>query len=146
MAKDNRPFWERKTLSEMTTDEWESLCDGCARCCVLKYRDEETDEVYYSNVACRLLDLETCRCRHYADRRVRMPDCTQLSPDSPDDLEWLPLTCAYRRIANGQELPAWHPLLTGDPHSTMSAGMSARGHLISEDDAGEQEIHLTPES
>lgn len=137
-------FWEQKTLSEMTEKEWESLCDGCARCCVLKYRDDETGVVYYTSIACRLLDLETCRCLHYTDRRERIPDCAQLSPEAMDELEWLPSTCAYRRLARGESLPAWHPLLAGSSDSTVSAGMSVRGHVTSEDQAGEEEPVLLP--
>ena len=133
----NDQFWKRKSLSEMTADEWESLCDGCGLCCMLKVQDEDTNDVFYTDVACRLFDIDSCRCTDYANRTKRVPDCLVLTPDEKDAYEWLPDSCAYRRLANGQELPGWHPLVTGRPESVHEAGISMQGKAISENDADE---------
>ena len=125
-----KPFWETKTLLEMTHDEWESLCDGCGLCCLLKYQDDDMDDVMYTNIACRLLDDETCRCANYPERRKQVPDCAQMSPDNVPD--WMPDSCAYKLLKNGEELPEWHPLITGDPNSVHAAGVSVKGKVISE--------------
>lgn len=130
-------FWKRKSLAEMSAEEWESLCDGCALCCLQKMEDEETGDVYFTDIACRLLDTETCRCTNYAERASLVPDCLVLSADHPDAFHWLPDSCAYRRLADGKELPAWHPLLTGDPNSVHEAGISARGKMVSETETGQ---------
>jgi uncharacterized cysteine cluster protein YcgN (CxxCxxCC family) len=131
------PFWKRKSLAEMSAEEWESLCDGCALCCMLKVEDEDTGEVFYSDVACKLLDLETCRCTNYAQRAKLVADCIVLTADNSEPYEWLPQTCAYRRLAKGKELPAWHPLVTGDPDSVHAAGISMKGRATSEKNADE---------
>jgi uncharacterized cysteine cluster protein YcgN (CxxCxxCC family) len=131
------PFWKRKSLEEMSAEEWESLCDGCALCCMLKVEDEDTGEVFYSDVACKLLDLGTCRCMNYAQRARLVADCVVLTADNREPYEWLPQTCAYRRLAKGKELPAWHPLITGDPDSVHAAGISMKGRAISEKDTDE---------
>ena len=133
----NDQFWKRKSLSEMTADEWESLCDGCGLCCMLKIQDEDSGDVFYTDVACRLLDIDSCRCTDYANRAKKVADCLVLTPDEKDAYEWLPDSCAYRRLANGQALPGWHPLLTGRPESVHEAGISMQGKAISENDADE---------
>jgi uncharacterized cysteine cluster protein YcgN (CxxCxxCC family) len=123
----------------MSRAEWESLCDGCGKCCVHKLEDEETGELHPTNVACRLLDRRTGRCSDYRRRRVYVPECVRLTPAKLDELDWLPSTCAYRLLANGEPLPEWHPLITGDPESVHRAGQSVRGWTVSEDDAGDLE-------
>lgn len=128
-------FWKRKSLNEMTAVEWESLCDGCALCCLQKLEDEETGEIHFTDLACRLLDIQTCRCCNYAGRAQEVANCMVLSVDEPAAFRWLPATCAYRRLAEGQDLPGWHPLITGDPESVHEAGISAKGKMISENDS-----------
>jgi hypothetical protein len=130
-------FWKRKSLAEMTAKEWDSLCDGCGLCCMHKVEDEESGELFYTNLACKLLDTDTCRCTDYANRAKRVADCLVLTPDSTEAFEWLPATCAYRLLAHGDELPEWHPLLTGDPESVHAAGISVRGDVVSESDTDE---------
>jgi uncharacterized cysteine cluster protein YcgN (CxxCxxCC family) len=122
----SQPFWETKTLDALTPDEWESLCDGCARCCLHKLEDEETGEVFFTDRACHLLDLDTCRCSSYAQRVKIVRSCIVLSVDRPEAFAWLPSSCAYRRLAEGRGLPAWHPLISGDPDSVHQAGISVR--------------------
>ena len=141
MAAD-RAFWQTKTLEEMTTEEWESLCDGCGRCCLHKLRYDEDDSLGFTNVACRLLDLETCRCSRYATRRRYVPDCVSLTPAELREIDWLPPSCAYRLVAEGKKLAWWHPLVSGDPNTVHEAGVSVRGRAISERDAGPLDHHL----
>nr|WP_029250088.1 YcgN family cysteine cluster protein [Microbulbifer agarilyticus] len=127
-----RPFWQRKSLAEMTDAEWESLCDGCGRCCLHRLQDEETGEVATTCVSCKLLDGHSCRCTDYANRMQQVPGCTQLTPQRAVDFTWLPATCAYRILAAGGDLPDWHPLVSGDPESVHRAGISVRDKVISE--------------
>jgi uncharacterized cysteine cluster protein YcgN (CxxCxxCC family) len=133
-------FWEHKRLEDMTAAEWESLCDGCGRCCLKKLEDEDTRKVTYTDVACRLLDRDRCRCSHYAERVALVPDCVELDAGNLRDLKWLPTTCAYRRLADGQPLEWWHPLVSGDPETVHSAGISVRGRALSELDVHPDEL------
>ena len=126
------PYWRTKTLEEMTREEWEALCDGCARCCLLKLEDEDTGEIAYTDIACRLLDIGTCRCTRYRQRLRMVPECVDLTPEQVRKLDWLPSTCAYRLVAEGQDLAWWHPLVSGDPETVHRAGISVRGRVVPE--------------
>jgi uncharacterized protein len=128
----DRPFWETKTLREMSAKEWESLCDGCGRCCLVRFEDEETGEVIPTRISCRLLDTNTCACSNYPKRRRYVPDCIKLTPDKIEDLTWMPRSCAYRRLHEGRGLASWHPLVSGDPGSVHEAGISVAGKVVSE--------------
>tara|TARA_R110002020_G_scaffold16871_68_gene59803 strand:+ start:3840 stop:4406 length:567 start_codon:yes stop_codon:yes gene_type:complete len=128
-----RPFWESKTLEELSPAEWESLCDGCGRCCLNKLEDWDTGEIHWTNIACRLLDEGSCRCRDYENRTDTVPDCIQLEPAAIRELTWLPPTCGYRLVGEGKPLFWWHPLVSGDPDTVHQAGMSVRGRTISEE-------------
>ncbi len=123
----NDEFWKRKRLDQMSRAEWESLCDGCALCCLQKIEDEESGEIFYTDIACKLLDVSSCRCGDYAARAKRVADCLVLTVDDVAAFQWLPSTCAYRRLAEGDDIPEWHPLRTGDPESVHEAGVSIRG-------------------
>ena len=135
-------FGEDTDLATLTTEQWESLCDGCGKCCLHKLEDEETGELFYTNVACQLLDLNTGRCSHYAERWRWIPDCLTLTPAEVSSINWLPSTCAYRLLAHGRPLPDWHPLRTGDPQSTHQAGMSVCGWALSETEVQRLECHI----
>jgi uncharacterized cysteine cluster protein YcgN (CxxCxxCC family) len=126
------PFWKTLTLHEMSQAQWESLCDHCGRCCLHKLEDVDSGAVFYTNVVCRHMDAETCHCRCYAERSRRVPDCLVLTPELLDQLAWLPDTCAYRLLAEGKDLPRWHPLVSHDPESVHSAGISVRGKAVPE--------------
>lgn len=132
-------FWRRKTLEQMTAEEWESLCDGCGKCCLHKLEDEDTGEIYYTDVACRYLDSEGCHCQAYDQRKALVPDCVVLKPTDVTEFHWLPSTCAYRLISEGQPLADWHPLVSGDPASVQRAGVSVAGRIRSEDQIAEED-------
>jgi uncharacterized cysteine cluster protein YcgN (CxxCxxCC family) len=142
MSELTAEYWKKKPLARLSQAEWEGLCDGCAKCCLYKLEDTDTGEVCFTNVHCRLLDTETGRCTDYEHRSIRVPDCVTITLDILQDPYWLPATCAYRRLAEGKDLPAWHPLITGDPDSVYRAGHSILGRSICEDDADELENHL----
>jgi len=127
-----RPFWETKTLRQMSAAEWESLCDGCGLCCLVRLQDEATGDVVPTRLHCRLFNPDTCRCADYANRTRQVPDCVKLTPGNIDELYWMPQSCAYRRLNEGKPLPRWHPLITGDPQSVHAAGVSVRGKTVSE--------------
>ena len=141
-APSEAPFWQRKKLDEMSQEEWESLCDGCAKCCLHKLQDIDTGELSFTNVACRLLDIGACQCGSYERRATLVPDCVVLNPQNVSELFWMPSTCAYRLLAEEKPLPHWHPLVSGDPDSVHRAGISVRGRCISERHAGPLEHHV----
>ena len=145
--KNLKPFWKTKSLDDMDRNEWESLCDRCAKCCLIKLEDVDSGELAFTDVACRLLDLKTCTCTDYPMRSVRVPDCVQVTPDLARDASWLPTTCAYRLLAEGKELQWWHPLISGDPQSIHKAGISAQYRAIheSEEIDPEERIVTWPE-
>lgn len=125
-------FWKTKTLPEMTTQEWESLCDGCAKCCLHKLEDEDTGNIYFTSIACRLIDLTSCRCTRYAERTQIIPDCLDLRQLETSQYHWLPVTCAYRLIHEGKELPMWHPLVSKNTASVEASGISIRSYARKE--------------
>jgi uncharacterized cysteine cluster protein YcgN (CxxCxxCC family) len=128
------PFWRVKSLEAMTTPEWESLCDGCARCCLVKLEDEDSGEIHFTDIGCKLLDAKTCRCLDYRRRRRRVPDCVKLTPQAVRSLTWLPVTCAYRVLAEGRDLAWWHPLVSGSPDTVHEAGVSVRGRVAASEE------------
>lgn len=128
-----RPFWQTKTLAEMTDSEWESLCDGCGLCCLNKLEDWDTGEVVWTSIRCQLLDDHSCRCKDYENRQATVPDCIRLTVKSVGEISWLPPTCAYRLIRDGEDLYWWHYLVSGDPETVHQAGISARGRTVSEE-------------
>jgi uncharacterized protein len=127
-------FWKTKTLDEMSRDEWESLCDGCARCCLEKLEDEDTGQIYFTHVSCKLLDAGLCACKDYANRSDKVPDCVRLTPENVRTLNWLPPSCGYRLVAEGRDLYWWHPLISGDPNTVHEAGVSVRGRVEGTDE------------
>lgn len=134
------PFWERP-LDKLAPDEWEALCDGCGQCCLHKLEDVDTGRIFPTRVACRLLDVDTAVCTDYPNRKSKVPDCLQLTPETAGKLPWLPETCAYRLRAEDKPLPGWHYLLSGDRDAVVAAGISVAGRVIGEDEAGPIEHH-----
>jgi uncharacterized cysteine cluster protein YcgN (CxxCxxCC family) len=126
---DGKPFWQTKSLAEMSRAEWESLCDGCGRCCLVKLEEEGTGEIHYTDVACKLFDGENCRCTDYPNRSSRVPDCVTLTAGNIASLQWMPPTCAYRLLSEGEPLPAWHPLVSGRAETVIEAGISVKGRI-----------------
>ncbi len=128
------PFWKTKTLAEMSASEWESLCDGCGRCCLIKMEDEDSGQYYFTDVACRLFDAGACRCRDYDNRDAEVPDCVRLTPENSGELGWMPPSCAYRLLAEGKDLPAWHPLVSGTAETVATSGASVRDRVFALED------------
>lgn len=139
------PYWKTKTLAELSDAEWEQLCDGCGKCCMVLLRDDETGAVYETDIACRLYDSAARRCTDYARRHKRVRDCVRMTPDTVGALDWMPPTCAYRLVDNGEDLPDWHPLVAGNTDAIAVAGAAAPAQLVSEDDvpASRLEDHVT---
>ncbi len=127
-----KPFWETKTLDEMTPAEWEAICDGCGLCCLVRFEDEDTGEVIPTRVHCKLFDPDRCACADYANRKAHVPDCIKLTPGNIEALEWMPRSCGYRRLWEGRPLAWWHHLVSGSRETVHEAGVSVRGQTISE--------------
>lgn len=123
------PFWKTKSLGEMNEAEWESLCDGCGRCCLIKMEDEDTGQYYFTDVGCRLFDTGACRCRDYENRAREVSDCVRLTPENSGELGWMPPSCAYRLLAEGKDLPDWHPLVSGTSQTVLTSGASVQGRV-----------------
>jgi len=138
----HKPFWEVKALHQMTVREWESLCDGCGLCCLIRFEDETSGDIVPTRVHCKLFDSASCTCSDYANRRAQVPDCIKLTPYNIEGLKWMPASCAYRRLHEGKTLPLWHPLITGDPESVHKSGVSIRNQTISEAVLAEDEDAL----
>ncbi len=135
-------FWKEKPLGALSREEWESLCDGCAKCCLHRLEDEDTGEVYTTNIVCRYLDQGDCRCTDYPNRSTNVPDCVSVTPELLINPYWLPSTCTYRILAEGGDLPEWHPLVSGTLDTVFSSGNSIRGRVVCETDADDPEHHL----
>ena len=135
-------FWEEKKLSEMTAPEWESLCDNCGKCCLHKLEDEDSGTVYYTSVVCDLIDLNSCHCTRYSERCTLVPDCLDLKQHDFAEYTWLPATCAYKLLANGETLPEWHPLISGTPESVKEAGVSISSYAMKESGIDDLEEHI----
>ncbi len=131
-------FWKTKTLEEMSNAEWESLCDGCARCCLEKLEDEDTGKIYFTHVSCKLLDAGLCACKDYSNRTELVPDCVRLTPENVRTLNWLPPSCGYKLVAEGRDLYWWHPLISGDPNTVHEAGVSVRAVAPAETGAAQK--------
>jgi uncharacterized protein len=139
----NNAFWKTKELEDMSRQEWESLCDGCGKCCLSKLEDEETGALHWTSVACRLFDAGQCACRDYVNRNAQVPDCVLLTPENVRTIAWLPKTCGYRLVAEGKDLYDWHPLISGSPDSVHKAGASIRGKVTAfEDDLADTDDYL----
>ena len=136
----NEAFWQHLSPEQMSREQWESLCDGCARCCMIKLEDEDSGELHYTNVVCRYLDQEACQCTCYGERTRLVPTCVVLNPENVEELSWMPSSCAYRLLAQGDDLPQWHPLVSGDQDSVHIAGVSVRGKVYSETDVDEEDL------
>ena len=127
-----KPFWESVKLADMTAAQWEAVCDGCAKCCLVKLQDEDSEEIVFTDIVCNLLDQESCRCTHYTHRTKLVPDCVKLTKDNLDKIDFMPPSCAYRLLHEGKDLPDWHPLVSGRAETVVEAGMSVKGRVIAE--------------
>lgn len=135
-------FWETKKLSEMTTEEWESICDGCGKCCLNKLEDEDSGEIFFTSVVCDLIDLESCRCTRYSERTTLVPECLDLKQHDFAEYNWLPATCSYRLLIDGKQLPSWHPLISGNQQSIKEAGVSISSYAMKESEIDDLEDHI----
>ncbi|HIF54424.1 MAG: YcgN family cysteine cluster protein [Methylococcales bacterium] len=135
-------FWESKKLSEMTTTEWESICDGCGKCCLNKLEDEDSGEIFFTSVVCDLIDLESCQCTRYSERTTLVPECLDLKQHDFAEYNWLPTTCAYRLLIDGKPLPSWHPLVSKNKDSVKEAGVSIASYAMKESDIDNLEDHI----
>ena len=127
-----KPFWQTVKLADMTAAQWEAVCDGCAKCCLVKLQDEDSGEVVFTDIVCNLLDQQSCRCTHYEERTKLVPECVKLTKDNLDKIDFMPPSCAYRLLHEGKDLPQWHPLVSGRADSVVEAGMSVKGRVIAE--------------
>ncbi len=127
-----KPFWQTVKLADMSAAQWEAVCDGCAKCCLVKLQDEDSGEIVFTDIVCNLLDQQSCRCTHYAERTKLVPDCVKLTKDNLDKIDFMPPSCAYRLLHEGKDLPQWHPLVSGSADSVVAAGMSVKGRVIAE--------------
>ena len=135
-------FWETKKLSKMTTEEWESICDGCGKCCLNKLEDEDSGEIFFTSVVCNLIDLDTCRCTRYSERTTLVPECLDLKQHDFSEYNWLPSTCAYRLLVDGKKLPSWHPLVSGSQETVIDAGVSICSYAMKESEIDDLEDHI----
>ncbi|MGR9012047.1 MAG: YcgN family cysteine cluster protein [Gammaproteobacteria bacterium] len=135
-------FWKTKKLAEMSIKEWESLCDNCGKCCLHKLEDEDTGDIYFTSAACNLIDLDSCRCTHYAERTKRVPECLDIRKLAPTQYSWLPATCAYRLLNNNEDLPNWHPLISGNTNSVPDAGVSISSYAVKESEVEDLEDYI----
>lgn len=138
----SREFWIKKPLSQLNQSEWEALCDSCAKCCLQRLEDEDSGEVYITNIVCRYLNEDDCSCSDYENRSINVPDCVSVTLELLKNPYWLPSTCAYRLLAEGKELPDWHPLISGTQESVVSSGNSIQGRVVCETEADNPEYHL----
>ena len=127
-----KPFWQTVKLADMTAAQWEAVCDGCAKCCLVKLQDDDSGEIVFTDIVCNLLDQQSCRCAHYEERTKLVPDCVKLSKDNLDKIDFMPPSCAYRLLHEGKDLPQWHPLVSSRADSVVEAGMSVKGRVIAE--------------
>lgn len=134
------PYWESKTLTEMNREEWEGLCDGCGKCCMIKLEDEETSLIHYTSVVCRYLNQAKCTCTVYSTRKKLVPTCVVLQPNELDNLYWMPSTCAYRLLHEGRKLPVWHPLITGNRQAMKNSGNTVTGRVLSEEFVHDEDL------
>ena len=149
MSRDDdpsKPFWRTTPLAQMNPEQWESLCDGCGLCCLIRFEDEDTGEIIPTRVSCKLFDTGSCRCSDYEGRKAHVPDCIKLTPGNIEDLQWMPKSCGYRRLHEGRDLAWWHPLVSGDPETVHNAGVSIRGQTISESSLDDPEDALDYEA